>query len=435
MKKIIYIIIYSVVPFFLNAQTYTNWIVGDTSDFMTTDYLSGVVLAGGGTDNDEAMQWMLNRSGGGDVVVLRASNSDGYNDYFFSELGVAVNSVETIRFDAAAAAFDDYVITQIQNAEIIFMAGGDQYDYYQYWKDTPIEDALNSLINDKGITIGGTSAGMAILGDAYYATPGGSLDSEEALGNPFHPDTELIGKSDFLSVPILTNIITDTHYDQRERWGRHLTFLARVIHDFGTPALGIASNEFTAVCIDENGIARAFGEYPTYDDYTYFLSTVCNEEPAAEVLELGTPITWNKEGTALAVYKLPGTITGEHTFDLNNWEPGSGGTWEQWYAIEGELFQESVDSICDFSTGVNNIVEKIGIEILPNPVEDFLTIKRSKTTEKATISIVNTLGQIRFRVLTIDNELKVDLRHLSAGIYFAKIEYGTSSFSKRFMKK
>ena len=61
-------------------------------------------------------------------------------------------------------------------------------------KDTPIEDAINYLINEKGITVAGTSAGMAILGEAYYAPTGGSLSTEEALGNPFHPDTEAIGK-------------------------------------------------------------------------------------------------------------------------------------------------------------------------------------------------------------------------------------------------
>lgn len=40
------------------------------------------VLAGGGTDNDDAMRWMLTRAKGGDVLVLRASGSNGYNNYF-----------------------------------------------------------------------------------------------------------------------------------------------------------------------------------------------------------------------------------------------------------------------------------------------------------------------------------------------------------------
>ena len=36
---------------------------------------------GGASENDAAMAWFLERAGGGDVLVLRASGSDGYNDY------------------------------------------------------------------------------------------------------------------------------------------------------------------------------------------------------------------------------------------------------------------------------------------------------------------------------------------------------------------
>ncbi len=84
----------------LTAQGYTSFFTGDTTD-VVTDHQFGIVLAGGGLDNDKAMQWMLMRAQGGDVVVLRATQSDGYNDYFFSELGVTVNSVETILFNSA----------------------------------------------------------------------------------------------------------------------------------------------------------------------------------------------------------------------------------------------------------------------------------------------------------------------------------------------
>ena len=77
-----------VVVSYLPAQTFTNWIIGDTSDARVEDYQAGLVLAGGGPDNDNAMQWMLQRANGGDVLVLRASRSDGYNTYFFRDLGI-----------------------------------------------------------------------------------------------------------------------------------------------------------------------------------------------------------------------------------------------------------------------------------------------------------------------------------------------------------
>ncbi len=56
----------------------------------------GLLLMGGGTDVDEAFTWWLARTGGGDVVVLRASGADGYNPYLYDDLG-GVDSVETHR--------------------------------------------------------------------------------------------------------------------------------------------------------------------------------------------------------------------------------------------------------------------------------------------------------------------------------------------------
>jgi predicted membrane GTPase involved in stress response len=62
-------------PAFIHGQGYTSFFSGDTAD-VTTEPIPGIVLAGGGGDNDQAMQWMLERADSGDVVVLRASGSD-----------------------------------------------------------------------------------------------------------------------------------------------------------------------------------------------------------------------------------------------------------------------------------------------------------------------------------------------------------------------
>ena len=92
---------------------------------------------------------------------------------------------------------------------------------------------------------------MAILGQAYYVPPGGSADSDELLANPFHPDADILGFDEFLEVPFLKSVITDTHYDQRDRNGRHLVFMARLSAAHNQRFFGIACNEVTAVCIDD----------------------------------------------------------------------------------------------------------------------------------------------------------------------------------------
>jgi len=89
------------------------------------------------------------KSGGGDVVVLRSAGTEAYNTYMYTDLGIPVNSVETIIIDTRAKASIAAIATKIRNAEALFISGGDQATYVSYWKDTPVEDAINYLIIPK----------------------------------------------------------------------------------------------------------------------------------------------------------------------------------------------------------------------------------------------------------------------------------------------
>jgi len=286
------------------------------------------------------MIWFLEKANGGDILVIRASGSDGYNDYFYSDLGVEVNSVETIVFNSASAASDSYVLQQIGNAEAIWMAGGDQSDYINYWKDTEVENLLNQHINVKQAVIGGTSAGMAVLGASYFSADNGGLYSYEALEDPYNPYMT-IGHNDFLEVPLLENTITDTHFSERDREGRLLTFMARMNNELGERSFGIACDEYTAVCIDSSGIGAVYGEWPEYDDFAFFVQMNCEEGNVPENMQAGTPFTWNFNGQATKVYKVGGTTTGNHYLDLNDWQTGNGGEWLHWSAVDGVFTSET----------------------------------------------------------------------------------------------
>ena len=104
------------VPACAIAQPYTSYFTGNTTDVVTTP-VGGLCLMGGATESDPAMVWFLERASGGDVLVLRASGSNGYNDYMYSDLGVTLNSVETIVCNSASASNDPYVHQRIQKAE------------------------------------------------------------------------------------------------------------------------------------------------------------------------------------------------------------------------------------------------------------------------------------------------------------------------------
>ena len=304
-----------------------TYLTGSGAD-VTTAAKPGLLLMGGSTDVDAAIQWFLQRASGGDVVVIRATGADGYNQYMYNMVGV--NSVETIIIDSRAKAAQADVIQKIRNAEALFIAGGDQWDYVNYWKNTPTEDAINYLINTKKVTVGGTSAGLAVLGSTYFSAQNGTVTSAQALSNPYNKYMTF-GSNDFIASPLMQNTITDSHYSQRDRQGRHITLMARMMKDFGYTAIkGIGVDEQTAVCIDETGIGKVFGI-----NQAYFLQ---NANLGAETCASALPLTWNRSQLAVKAYKITGTSTGNGSFNANTWAL-SGGTAFNYYANNGVLFQ------------------------------------------------------------------------------------------------
>jgi cyanophycinase len=309
------------------APSVVTYLTGDAAD-VNTAATAGLILMGGSTDVDAAIQWFLQRAGGGDVVVIRATGADGYNQYMYDM--VAVNSVETIVIDSRAKADLATVTQKIRNAEALFIAGGDQWDYVNYWKNSGTEDAINYLINTKHVTVGGTSAGLAVMGSVYYSAQTGSVTSAQALSNPYHRYVTL-GQNDFIAAALLQNTITDSHYSQRDRQGRHVTFMARMMKDFSyTSIKGIGVDEQTAVCIDATGIGKVYGT-----NTAYFLQ---NENLAPETCMSGTPLTWNRSGLAVKAYKITASLTGSGSFNANNWT-FSGGTAYHYYVNNGVLIQ------------------------------------------------------------------------------------------------
>ena len=135
------------------AKQYSYFRVGNPND-ISTSTTPGTVLMGGGTDVDAAFQWMCQRSGGGDFLVIRATGTDAYNPYI-QTLCPNENSVSTLIIPNLSAANDPFVANAIQKAEALWIAGGDQSDYINFWKGTAVETQLNNLIA-RGAPIGGT---------------------------------------------------------------------------------------------------------------------------------------------------------------------------------------------------------------------------------------------------------------------------------------
>lgn len=285
---------------------YQSFIVGNPADAPQSPNLtSGLVLMGGGTDVDAAFQWMCQRAGGGDFVVIRTTGTDAYNPYI-QQLCPQMDSVETIIITSTAGANAAYVSSHIQNAEALWIAGGDQSTYTTLWRGTAVQTGVDFLLNTKGAPVGGTSAGLAVLSQFIYTGERGSVTSSQALANPFHRYVTL--ERDLFQSSLGTNKIYDSHFVTRDRMGRSLVFLARIVSNgWALQPRGIGIDEETAILVTPGGAGTMVGT-----GAAYFLQA----PGPAQVLADRTPLSYFNVG----VYKVPQG----GTFNLSTWT-GAGG--------------------------------------------------------------------------------------------------------------
>ncbi|HST09945.1 MAG TPA: cyanophycinase [Terriglobales bacterium] len=311
---------------------YQYFRTGNPNDVQTKTQ-AGFALMGGGDDLDEAFKWMCQRAGGGDFVVLRASGDEDYNPYI---QGLCkLNSVATLILTSRDAAKDPFVAETIRHAEAVFIAGGDQAHYINWWMDTPVQQALNEAIQ-RGVPIGGTSAGLAVQGEFVYSAQGDApddkdLNSPQTLANPFHPRVTIVHA--FLKTPLLKNTITDTHFAARDRMGRSLVFMARILQDGRAREVrDIAVDERTSVLLDPDGGSIVVGA-----GHAYFMAST----KAPNVCKAGAPLTFR----GIAVRSL---AAGEH-FDVAHWGSTEGTSYT--LSVEGGVVKSSLPDGAIYTKG------------------------------------------------------------------------------------
>jgi cyanophycinase len=302
--------------------------IGNSAD-VSVNFRPGFALLGGGADLDEAFRWLCDHAPGGDLLVLRATGDDAYNGYI--EGLCKLNSVATIVIPNRAAANNPFVEQAIRHASALFISGGDQADYINFWQGTGVQSALNDDIQ-RGIPIGGTSAGLAVLGEYAYTAQGdkpdeSNLDGKTALANPYGPRIRLT--RNFLEIPILNGIITDTHFVKRNRMGRLLVFLTRLNEPNGMPlqpagqrVRGIGVEERGAVVLEPDGKATVIGK-----GSAYFVDV--RRWPSA-LVEISQPLTF---GDFVVQRVAPG-----HSFDVKTW---TGDASQYKLTVHGGVIQSS----------------------------------------------------------------------------------------------
>jgi cyanophycinase-like exopeptidase len=169
-----------------------------------------------------------------------------------------------------------------------------------------VQNGVNHLLNSKLAPVGGTSAGLAVLSQFIYTGERGSVTSSQALADPFHRYVTL--DRDLFQSSLGTAKLYDSHFVTRDRMGRWLAFLARIVNNgWATQPRGIGVDEETAILVLPTGAATMVGT-----GAAYFLQA----PGPAQVVAAGTPLTYLNIG----VYKLPQG----GTFNFSTWS-GTGG--------------------------------------------------------------------------------------------------------------
>jgi cyanophycinase len=290
---------------------------GNAADSTATPR-AGFALMGGG-EQDPALKFLCERANGGDFLILRANTEDDYAQKVNEEMRALcpLNSAATIVFSERDDSDDPKLLERIEQAEAIFIAGGDQSNYIRFWQDTPVQDALNRHIAS-GKPIGGSSAGLAVLGEFSFSSMIDTIHSPAALADPYGNKVTI--SRDFLRIPLLAGIITDTHFAKRDRMGRLLVFLARILQDgWAARVRAIAVEQDAAVLLEPDGRAKVIGSGPAYFLEAKSSPALCKRQ---------RPLSFS----GITVHRAPSGAL----FNVKDWK-GTGGDDYRLSVVNGEV--------------------------------------------------------------------------------------------------
>lgn len=329
--------------FFQNLLAVQIFRTGSTLNALTQpEFL--VCLAGGGNDDEWADGWraLLKAAHSGDVVIIRADGQrGGYEPWIYFDQGQHqfphINSITTLLLESKEDSKNSEIINHVENAEVIFFAGGDQTLYVDWIRNSPLSIALKRKLFSGSAAFGGTSAGMAYLSaityTGRYSSPQDSdsnVTAEDVLKNPLAPYVDLT--LSMIRLPFFQDIVTETHFTARNRQGRIIGFMAKAFQTGLSKSIettkGIAADEGTAFCFNKSGIGKVFGT-----GQVYFLHA--QQEP--EQIEMDKPLIWNQLEKAVLVNILPGSIRNSF-FNLNSWTATDG--FQEYWSVNTDTSGE-----------------------------------------------------------------------------------------------
>jgi cyanophycinase len=214
-----------------------------------------LLLVGGGPEKEPAASWSTPAyrwAGEGKRVAIVGTSTGSLAPYFLQQCGAAWAKEFAIATHDSADSQATY--DTLTSYDVIFFRGGDQYEYYDLYRNTKLQDAVEYLYSQGG-TICGTSAGMSILSSIVFTAENGSAYPDECIENPNNQYITLA--SDFMD--FVPGFVFDTHFCERSRFGRLVGFLANYSLNQGQDITGLGMDDMTCMTVDENGLGTVYG--------------------------------------------------------------------------------------------------------------------------------------------------------------------------------
>ncbi|MFP4470105.1 MAG: T9SS type A sorting domain-containing protein, partial [Bacteroidales bacterium] len=217
-----------------------------------------LLLVGGGSEDygdwsDEPYQWAVDQSANKRVAVITYDhNPTQWIPNYFEHLGAI--QAKNFSISSQAVANQQSTYDSLITYDMIFFKGGDQAEYYDLYKNTLTEQAVEDVFNSGGV-IGGTSAGEMILSEILFTAQNGTVYPEEAIEDPNNYYMTLA--DDFLN--LMPGMVFDSHVVERARFARLIGFMGHWKLNHGEDITGIGVDDKTAFCIGKDMKGTAYG--------------------------------------------------------------------------------------------------------------------------------------------------------------------------------
>ena len=157
----------------------------------------------------------------------------------FTALGA--REVISLRPESRAQAREPDLIESLRTVSAIFMTGGNQLKLSSLITGTAFGDAIQEAYQ-RGVVVGGTSAGASILAEHMIAFGAGGSTPKQRM-------SQLSA-----GLGLLRGVVIDQHFEQRNRYGRLLSLVAQ-----SPSLLGLGIDEDTAAVIHDGDRLEVIG--------------------------------------------------------------------------------------------------------------------------------------------------------------------------------